>query len=197
MPKKLLLHACCAPCISQSLMVLQGKDKWEKVLTVKPDFDITIFFYNPNIHPIDEMQKRLAEVIQLAKIMDNTPVIEGRYNSDKWFDFARDLKDLPERGERCFLCYEMRLDESFRVAKERGFESVATTLTISPHKDAKAINRIGAELSTKYGIEYIVSNFKKDNGYKKSIEYSEKYNLYRQDYCGCVYSKKLEASPAT
>lgn len=186
--KKLLLHACCAPCLSQSYIFVSGQDKWERVLPEEPHFDITVYYYNPNVHPKSEYQTRLAEVKRLCEIF-KCPVIEGPYEPKKWFEDANPLADEPERGKRCQFCIGMRLDKVFEYAASHGFETVATTLTISPYKDARFIHSKGQELSEKYGVEYLKADFKKQEGYKKSIVLSKKYNLYRQHYCGCIYSK--------
>lgn len=176
----LLLHACCAPCSSYVLEYLSGF------------FDITIFFYNPNISPEAEFYKRTAELTRLIGEMPlPRPVkfIEGEYDPERFFEIAKGLETLPEGGERCFKCYELRLRQSAEEAKKGGFDYFTTTLSISPHKNAEKLNEIGAKLSEEFGISYLFSDFKKRNGYKRSCELSEIYGLYRQNYCGCVYSK--------
>ena len=175
----LLLHACCAPCSSAVLEQL------------KEYFDITVFFYNPNISPESEFLFRLDELKKLVDEMgmDTTKVISPLYNPDEFYDIAKGLESLPEGSERCARCYKLRLERSFLYAKENGFDYVTTTLSISPYKNAQRLNEIGAEFSEKHGVKYLYSDFKKGDGYKRSIELSALYNLYRQNYCGCIYSK--------
>ena len=180
---KLLLHACCAPCSSAVL---------ERIASY---FEITIFYYNPNITEDAEYQKRIEEIKRLIKsIHPKYPVslIEGRYEPDKFNEMARGLEQEPERGKRCYKCYELRLEETAKIAEELNFPLFCTTLTLSPHKNAIWINEIGENLDKKYQATYLYSDFKKKNGYKRSIELSKEYNLYRQDYCGCIYSKRKE-----
>lgn len=178
---RLLLHSCCAPCSSAVLEYLTQY------------FDVTLLYYNPNITPAAEYDKRVAE---LKRLMAEAPyphpvgLIEGRYDSSEFFAIAKGLEDLPEGGERCFRCYALRLEEAAKVAAEGHYDYFTTTLSISPHKNAAKLNEIGGELSEKYGVPYLYSDFKKKNGYKRSIELSAQYGLYRQNYCGCVYSKK-------
>ena len=175
-----LLHACCAPCSSY---VLEYLNKY---------FDITVFFYNPNISPESEFTYRLAELNRLideASYENIVNVISPEYDSSVFFEMAKGMENLPEGGERCFKCYELRLRESAKAAKQLGFDYFTTTLSISPHKNAQKLNEIGEKLSTEFGVKYLYSDFKKKNGYKRSCELSEKHRLYRQDYCGCVFSK--------
>ena len=177
----LLLHACCAPCSSY---VLEYLSKY---------FDITLFFYNPNISPQAEYDFRAAELLRLVKEMglsDKISVLYGAYEPQKFTEMARGLEDLPEGGSRCKSCYALRLRESARVAAERQFDFYTTTLSISPHKNAEWLNEIGDEMGERFGIRYLTSDFKKKNGYKRSCELSEQYGLYRQNYCGCIYSKQ-------
>ena len=177
--KKLLLHCCCAPCSSYSFLFLKDK------------FDITSFFYNPNIMPKDEHDKRLDELKRLIKEMElSISVIEEYDNS--FLDAIKGLENEPERGNRCTICYELRLRKCATLAKSLGFDCFSTTLSISPYKDAKRLNEIGYKLEQELGIEYLYLDLKKNDGYKKSIELSKKYNLYRQNYCGCIFSKKEE-----
>lgn len=179
--KTLLLHACCAPCSSY---VLEYLSKY---------FDITLFFYNPNIYPEEEFRFREDELRRLIREMplpDSVNIISGRYDPTEFFDIARSYEDLPEGDERCHRCYALRLEESARAAKEGGFDYFCTTLSISPYKNAEWLNTIGKEMSEKYGVGYLFSDFKKKNGYKRSCQLSEQYSLYRQDYCGCVFSKR-------
>ena len=176
----LLLHSCCAPCSSYVLEYLA------------PYFNICDFYYNPNISPKKEYEDRKEELMRLIDEMGlSTQVtfLEGTYRPEDFFAMAKGLEDLPEGGERCFKCYEMRLRESAKIAKEQGAEYFATTLTISPLKNAAKLNEIGEKLAEKYGVKYLPSDFKKKNGYKRSVELSAQYELYRQNYCGCVFSK--------
>ena len=179
--KTLLLHACCAPCSSY---VLEYLSKY---------FDITLFFYNPNIYPEEEFRFREDELRRLIGEMplpDNVNIISGRYDPSEFFDIARGSEELPEGDARCHRGYALRLEESARAAKEGGFDYFCTTLSISPYKNAEWLNTIGKEMSEKYGVGYLFSDFKKKNGYKRSCQLSEQYSLYRQDYCGCVFSKR-------
>lgn len=176
----LLLHSCCAPCSSYCLSYLANY------------FKITIFYYNPNISPAEEYQKRVEEqkrLISELPVKNKVSFAEGKYEPEKFFEMAKGLQNIPEGGERCFKCYEMRQRAAAVYAAENGFEFFTTTLSISPHKNAAKLNEIGLKLEKEYGIRYLVSDFKKKGGYLKSIEYSRQYDLYRQNYCGCVYSK--------
>ena len=176
----LLLHSCCAPCSSYVLEYLA------------PYFQICDFYYNPNISPKREYEDRKEELVRLIAEMGlSTEVtfLEGTYQPEDFFAMAKGLEDLPEGGERCFKCYEMRLRESAKIAKEQGADYFATTLTISPLKNAGKLNEIGEQLAQEYGVKYLPSDFKKKNGYKRSVELSAQHELYRQNYCGCVFSK--------
>ena len=176
----LLLHSCCAPCSSYCLEYLANY------------FKITIFYYNPNITEIDEYLKRVKEQQRLIKELPckyEINFLEGDYNPDIFLDMSKGLEEIPERGERCFKCYELRMRETAKLAKKLNFDYFATTLTLSPYKNANKVNEIGEKLEKEYNIKYLYSDFKKKNGYKRSIELSKIYNLYRQDYCGCIYSK--------
>ena len=176
----LLLHACCAPCSSY---VLEYLSKY---------FNITLFFYNPNIFPREEYDFRAQELRRLVGEMglsESISVIEGDYTPERFFVLSKGLEALPEGSERCEKCFRLRLEEAASLAKEKSFDYFTTTLSISPHKNAQLLNSIGKELSDEYGIPYLFSDFKKKNGYKRSCELSEIFSLYRQDYCGCVYSK--------
>ena len=175
----LLLHSCCAPCSSYVLEYLSNY------------FETTIFYYNPNIYPESEYTRRILEQQTLiAKMKTQHPVtfMAGNYDKDRFYEMARGMEHLKEGGERCFKCYELRLRESAEVAKKCGLDYFTTTLSISPLKNAAKLNEIGLRLSGEYGVEYLPSDFKKKNGYKRSIELSKKYGLYRQDYCGCEFS---------
>lgn len=177
----LLLHACCAPCSSYCLEYLSQY------------FSITVLFYNPNISPETEYNKRVDEI---RRLIDELPVknkvslIEGRYLPTEFYNSVKGLEDEPEGGKRCHVCYELRLREAAITAKELGFDYFTTTLSISPLKDAEKLNEIGKRLSDEYGVAYLYSDFKKKNGYKRSIELSREYNLYRQNFCGCVFSRR-------
>lgn len=176
----LLLHACCAPCSSACLERLSNF------------FKITIIYYNPNITEEKEYLKRLEELknfIQKIKVKYPINIIDTRYDPKEFFEISKGLEKEKERGKRCYKCYELRLEETAKVAKENNFDFFATTLTLSPYKKTDWLNEIGENLSNKYQTSYLYSDFKKKNGYKRSIELSKKYNLYRQDYCGCIYSK--------
>ncbi|MCM1488802.1 MAG: epoxyqueuosine reductase QueH [Firmicutes bacterium] len=179
--KTLLLHGCCAPCSSYVLEYLTEF------------FDITLLYYNPNISPLDEYNKRIGEVKRLISEMPlscEVKLLEGRYDPEAFFAAAKGLEHLPEGGERCFKCYRLRLEEAARAAKEGGFDFFTTTLSVSPHKNAEKLNEIGQELEKTYGVRYLFADFKKREGYKRSIELSRMYGLYRQNYCGCVFSRK-------
>lgn len=173
----LMLHACCAPCSSHVLRIL------------KDYFNITIFYSNDNIYPKEEYDKRLEEIKRFAKeISSDIKVINDPYNDKDFYDAIKGYENLGERSYRCYLCYKLRLEKSVKKAKELGFDYFTTTLSISPYKNSDWLNEIGYELEKEYGLKYLYSNFKKEEGYKDSIELSKKYNLYRQDYCGCVFS---------
>ena len=178
--KTLLLHACCAPCSSYVLEYLTQY------------FDISVFYYNPNISPYPEYEKRISELKRLVKempLLDKINFIDGKYDPEIFFNMAKGLEALPEGGERCFRCYRMRMETTAKAALEKGFDYFTTTLSISPHKNAEKINEIGQRLEQEYGVKYLYADFKKRDGYKRSIQLSREYGLYRQDYCGCVYSK--------
>jgi hypothetical protein len=186
--KTLLLHSCCAPCSSYCMEYLRKY------------FKITVFYYNPNISFQEEYRKRVEEQKRLinaynAENMNNNAgynidIIEGDYEPDKFYDIAKGLEDCKEGGERCFKCYELRLRKTAELAVKGGFDYFTTTLTISPLKNAAKLNEIGESLAVEYNTNWLVSDFKKKNGYKRSTELSKEYDLYRQDYCGCVYSKQ-------
>jgi len=177
----LLLHACCAPCSTACL---------ERVANF---FKVTIFYYNPNITDESEYKKRIEEIKKLLTLINpkyKVELLEGDYDPNKFFDMAKGLENEPERGKRCYKCYEMRLEETAKIASKLGFNNFCTTLTLSPHKNANWINEIGEKLNKEYDSNYLYSDFKKKEGYKRSIELSKEYDLYRQDYCGCIYSKR-------
>ncbi|MDO4369583.1 MAG: epoxyqueuosine reductase QueH [bacterium] len=171
--KKLLVHACCGPC---STSVLELLSKY---------FTIDVLYYNPNIYPKDEYDKRLNE---LKKVSNH--VITLFYDDDLFYELVRGLENLNEGGFRCYKCIEMRLRKTAIYAKENGYDFFTTTLSVSPHKNSKMINEIGYKLEKEYNIKYLYSDFKKKDGYKRSIFLSNSLNLYRQDYCGCKYSIK-------
>lgn len=181
--KKLLLHSCCGPCSSGVI----GQ--------VVKDFDVTILFYNPNIQPNDEYLKRLeAQKIIIDKMNSeygyNVKLIEVDYNPQEFFEVAKGLELEKEGGTRCEKCFYLRLDKTASFAKANGYDTFTTTLSISPHKDFELLNRIGKEMSDKHDVDYMCANFKKNDGYLNSIKNSKKYEIYRQNYCGCIYSKK-------
>ena len=177
----LLLHACCAPCSSAVLEKLTAH------------FKITVLFYNPNIYPEAEYQKREAELKRLISEMPCTKevaLVDLPYVPEEFFTAVRGLEHIPEGGERCFVCYRLRLERSAQYAADHGFDYFCSTLSISPMKNAAKLNEIGAELSEIYPVKLLPSDFKKKGGYLRSIELSREYGLYRQNYCGCVFSKQ-------
>ena len=179
----LLLHSCCAPCSSYVLEYLSNY------------FKITILYYNPNISPKEEFIKRCEEQKRLISEMplkNKVDFIEGVYDNNRYEELIKGKEQEKEGGSRCHICYNMRLEETAKLAKEKGYDYFTTTLSISPYKNAKVLNEIGETLAKKYGINYLYADFKKKNGYKRSIELSKEYNLYRQNYCGCKYSKILQ-----
>lgn len=175
---KLLLHSCCAPCSSYVITYLYDY------------FDITILYYNPNIYPYEEYKKRKDEQIRLISNFKGVKIIDCDYDNDIYNEVIKGLENEPERGSRCTKCFYLRLDKTGEIAKKNNFEYFGTTLTVSPYKNARLLNEIGEDISKKYDIKWLYSDFKKNDGYKKSIELSKKYDLYRQDYCGCIYSKR-------
>lgn len=176
---KLLLHACCAPCSSATLERLAGH------------FDLTILYYNPNIYPPEEYRRREDELERFVAQAGYTfPVVELPYRPEEFYDAVRGLEREPERGERCTACYRLRLERAARYAAGHGFPWFCTTLSISPVKDPVRLNEIGCELAARYGLHYLQSEFRKKDGYKRSLALSAEYGLYRQDYCGCIFSKQ-------
>lgn len=176
----LLLHSCCAPCSSYVLEYLSEY------------FYITVFYYNPNIYPDEEYRKRVVEqqeFIRKFPMKHEVKFIEGAFEKEKFYEMAKGMEEVKEGGERCFRCYELRLRETAEKAKKLGFDYFTTTLSISPLKNAEKLNEIGERLGEVYDISYLCSDFKKKNGYKRSVEISKEYEMYRQYYCGCVYSK--------
>ena len=177
----LLLHACCAPCSSYVLEYLSKS------------FDITLLFYNPNISPEEEYifrENELRRLIGEMPLPNGITVITEKYDAQEFYSMARGLENLEEGGERCKKCYRLRLSKTAEIAHQNSFDYFTTTLSISPYKNAEWLNTIGSEEGETHGVKYLFSDFKKKNGYKRSCELSEQYNLYRQNYCGCEFSKK-------
>ena len=176
----LLIHSCCAPCSSY---VLEYLSKF---------FDITVFYYNPNISPAEEFKKRAKEQCRLIEEMlpdSGIKTVIADYDANEFFETVKGLENEPEGGKRCKKCFALRLEKTAELAKEQNFDFFTTTLTISPHKNAQILNETGKEAALKYGVNYLFSDFKKKNGYRRSCELSEQYGLYRQNYCGCIFSK--------
>lgn len=180
---RLLLHSCCAPCSSYVISYLTNY------------FDITILYYNPNIEPYEEYEKRKKEEIRFINEYPNInklDIIDSDYDNDLFHEIVKGLENEKEGGARCVKCYYQRLEKTCQIAKENNYDYFGTTLTVSPYKNSDKLNKIGEVLENKYNIKYLYSDFKKKEGYKKSIEFSKEYNLYRQDYCGCIYSKNTQ-----
>lgn len=188
--KKLLLHSCCAPCSTSVIDQL------------KENYDITIFYYNPNIYPEEEYLKRKAEEIKYIEILHKTQpsisisLLDSDYDKDSFYSAVKGLEKEREGGARCPVCFRLRLEKTAKKAKEMGFDVFGTTLTVSPHKNSEIITKIGLSLEEEYGIKYLAENFKKKDGYKKSIELSKQNNLYRQNYCGCEFALKIQQKEA-
>lgn len=177
----LLLHSCCGPCSSYVLEYLSEY------------FNIIVFYYNPNIYPSEEYFYRVEEqqkIIDLTKAKHPIRMIAGKYEVERFYELAKGLEDAPEGGARCMKCYELRLREAAKIAKIEGFDYFTTTLTISPHKNSQILNRIAEKVSKEEGVANLPSDFKKRNGYKRSCEITKEHGMYRQDYCGCEFSKK-------
>lgn len=173
----ILLHSCCAPCSSHVISVL------------KDYFDITIFYYNPNISPIQEYEKRKQEQISFIKQLDcGIKIMDCDYDNDVYEECIKGLENEKEGGARCLKCFRLRLEKTAKLASANNFDYFCTTLTVSPYKNSQVINNIGKELMNIYNVKWLYSDFKKEEGYKHSIALSKQYNLYRQDYCGCIYS---------
>lgn len=186
--KSILLHSCCAPCSSYVITFLA------------PYFNITILYYNPNIFPKNEYLKRKEEQIRLInslKTPNKVDILDCDYDNEIYEKQIKGYENCPERGARCNICFKLRLEKTAELAKKNNYDYFCSTLTVSPYKNAKVINEIGNELAKKYQIKWLYSDFKKNDGYKKSIELSKKYNLYRQNYCGCIYSKKEQEEKNT
>ena len=178
---KLLLHACCAPCSSYVLEYLSEF------------FEITIYYYNPNIHPENEYIRRINELQKFLtefKPKNKVNLVEETYNPLEYFNEIKGLENLGEKSERCYKCYKLRMEKAVEYAKKNNYDYFTTTLSISPYKKSDWINEIGGMLEYKHNVKYLYADFKKKNGYKRSLELSKKYGLYRQDYCGCIYSKQ-------
>jgi predicted adenine nucleotide alpha hydrolase (AANH) superfamily ATPase len=178
---RLLIHSCCAPCSSYVLEYLSQY------------FAITIYFYNPNIYPLEEYNRRVEEQEHLVagmKFIHPVTVESGVYEPQEFYRIIKGFEKEPEGGERCFRCYELRLQEAAKIAQAERFDYFTTTLTISPLKNAEKLNEIGEKLAKEYHVSYLPSDFKKKNGYKRSVELSKEHGLYRQDYCGCVFSQR-------
>ena len=174
---KLLLHSCCAPCSTACLERL------------KDAFQITVFYYNPNIDDEEEYQKRKAEQIRLLQQTGWADFLDCDHEKGAFIEMSKGYENEPERGKRCYLCYQLRLEKTAQVAKEKGFACFATTLTLSPYKNAEWLNEIGEKQGGRYEITYLFTDFKKRGGYHRSIELSKQFDLYRQDFCGCKFSK--------
>ena len=177
----LLLHSCCAPCSSYTLEYLSEF------------FSITVFYYNPNIYPQEEYSRRVAEQRRfISELPSRNPIslTVGDYDPQEFYTAVKGLEQIPEGGERCFACYRLRLERTARLAEEMGFEYFTTTLSISPYKNAPKLNEISSELAGIYKVKALPSDFKKREGYKRSVELSREYGLYRQDYCGCIFSQR-------
>ena len=188
--QKILLHSCCAPC---STAVIER---------LADDYEITILYYNPNIYPEEEYLKRKNEEIKYIELLNKTKpeisvkLMDCDYEPEIFYEATKGLEDEREGGARCSVCFALRLDKTAKLAKDNGFDVFGTTLTVSPHKNSEVINNIGNNLSEKYKIKYLESNFKKQNGYKRSIELSKENNLYRQNYCGCEFGLKFQLKEA-
>ena len=175
---RLLLHSCCAPCSSACLERL------------KEYFSITVLYYNPNIDEREEYEKRKAEQIRFLKETGWADFLDCDHEPEKFLEMARGMENEPERGKRCYQCYALRLEKTAQMAKENGYPYFATTLTLSPYKNAEWLNEIGENLQGRYEVNYLFTDFKKKGGYHRSIELSNEYTLYRQDFCGCKFSRR-------
>ncbi|MBI4664902.1 MAG: epoxyqueuosine reductase QueH [Nitrospinae bacterium] len=173
----LLLHLCCAPCVPYV------------VETLREEYEVTLYFYNPNIHPETEYMARLTEVRHLARLY-RLPLVEDEYVSAKWFNAVKGLENEPERGARCSVCFEKRLEKAAETAARMKLECFGTVLSVSPHKDAAVINRIGAKTGETHDVSFLEADWKKKEGFKKTVEIGKNLGLHRQDYCGCIFSLK-------
>lgn len=177
----LLLHVCCAPCSPHVVKLLQR------------NYDVAAYFYDPNIHPEEEYLFRLEEMKKFSQKI-SLPFIEAKYDADRWFHITKGHEMDKEKGERCSLCFDIRLEKTAEFARKNSFEFFATVLSVSPHKDSKTINQIGQGLSKKYEVQFLAADFKKKDGYKQSVTLGKIFDLKRQDYCGCVYSQRPKIS---
>ncbi|MBR1765010.1 MAG: epoxyqueuosine reductase QueH [Ruminococcus sp.] len=180
----LLLHSCCAPCSSYTLEYLSQY------------FSITVFYYNPNIYPAEEYERRVAEQRRfISELPAKNPVslVVADYDPQEFYSAVKGLEHIREGGERCFACYRLRLEAAARLAQQRGFDYFTTTLSISPYKNSQKLGEIASELEGIYSVKSLPSDFKKREGYKRSVELSKQYGLYRQDYCGCIFSQQERA----
>lgn len=180
-PPSLLLHSCCGPCSTSVLELVSNY------------FKVTLLYYNPNIYPSEEYYKRLEEqkkVLEKVNGRFEIEFLEGRYDPTEYFDAVNGVEHLPEGSQRCFNCYELRLREAAQFAKDLNMDYFATTLSVSPYKNAQTINELGEKIAQEYGVMHLPNDFKKKDGYKKSVELSKDWNIYRQDYCGCPFSKR-------
>lgn len=176
--KKILMHSCCGPCSTACIERL------------KEYFDITVVYYNPNIEPLDEYIKRKNEQIRALNLL-GIKYMDCDYDNETYKKIADPLKDEPEGGKRCTACFALRLKKTATLARDNDFDYFTTTLTVSPHKNSELINKLGIEIGENVGVKFLVADFKKREGYKRSIELSKEFNLYRQNYCGCSYSKQI------
>ncbi len=174
---RMLVHICCAPDAAYVIGLL------------KEDYEVTGYFYNPNIHPHEEYALRLSEARKVSEIL-GVRLIEEVYDDSRWMALAQKFRDAPEKGKRCDVCYAMRLERTARAASESGFDFFATIMSLSPWKKADVLNRIGRMFGRRHGVKFLEANFKKKNGFKKSVEISKAWDVYRQDYCGCIYSRR-------
>jgi predicted adenine nucleotide alpha hydrolase (AANH) superfamily ATPase len=179
--KNILLHTCCAPCACYPIKELRNQG-----------FKITLFYYNPNIHPVSEYRARLNELKKYLDKMPEVQLIQGEYENKIWFELVRGLENEPEGGKRCGICYAMRLKKTADLAKTKNFDYFASTLSISPHKKTNRINELANKLAQELGIKFFERDWKKMDGFKRACEISKKENFYRQNYCGCIYSKKYK-----
>lgn len=188
MKQKILLHSCCAPCSTAVIERLYD------------EFDITILYYNPNIYPEEEYVKRKNEEIKYLKHLNENgykiSMLDCDYESEKFYEKTKGFENEREGGARCAICFRLRLEKTAELAKEHNFDLFGTTLTVSPHKNAELINSIGLALEKETGVKFLVSNFKKQNGYKRSVELSKENNIYRQNYCGCEFALAIQAQEA-
>ncbi len=180
--EKVLLHICCAPDATYPVFYLRGRH-----------YEVTGFFYNPNIYPEEEYKRRFSDVSRFA-VRVKLPLIGGEYNPEKWFSLTKGYENEPEGARRCYICYRERLEVTARLAKDSGFDFFTTTLSISPRKNTRWIFEIGEELENTYGVRFLKADFKKRNGFKSSVILSRYYEMYRQDYCGCIFSRHNQKS---